>query len=281
MAGLVLERVGPVMMLRLLHERGAGDVLGGTLLLGGGACEGDGFGLGGRLLVVPALLAACKGEVGHADDDEGAEDDGDDDAARVEGVDGLHADVYVVAVDGADVAAETVACCEGDGVAVPGLDLAVDRLADAGCRGSCSGLEAILARLVLVGVDGRGGGGGGRGRVFSGHHDLGGGGGVVVVGRRRLCSSRERRSASSPQLVDLVAESVDGVLGVLGGVSRGAFLAGTGRGDDAGEEEHAQVVVESHVASSANNKDQGVRIVVVWCCLVGGFGFKKKKTKKS
>lgn len=106
MARLVLERVGTTSLLRLLHEGRAGLLR--ALLLGSGAGEGDGLCLGGDALVVLALAAAGKGQVGEADGEEGGEDDGDDDAARVDGL-LLHAYVLVGAIDGADPAREAVA----------------------------------------------------------------------------------------------------------------------------------------------------------------------------
>lgn len=150
----------------LLNKRRA-DIL-SALLHGSRTGQSRGFDLLGDLLVLLALLTARKDDVAEAENDEGAKDDGNDNAARVERVVGLHADILVVAVHGADVAVETVACRDGDVMAFLGLEVAVNDLVVAGQGGGGAGLEASLAELVAVAC-GRGRGRW-RGRVSG--HDL-------------------------------------------------------------------------------------------------------------
>lgn len=54
-----------------------------------------------KALLLPAFLAAHKSQEANTEHNGGRKDDGDDDAARVELVDHLHADVCAAVVDGA------------------------------------------------------------------------------------------------------------------------------------------------------------------------------------
>lgn len=153
----------------MLYERRANIVGLGILsvllhlLHGGGAGESHSLSLGKGAFLQFSLLEAGKSQVAEAEQDGGGKNDGDDDAARVETVVGLHADVLVIPIDGADVAAQAVAGGDGNALAVHGFDLVADGLHLTGHGGCDAEPEAVVAELVVVEWGGRGSGRG-RGR---------------------------------------------------------------------------------------------------------------------
>lgn len=89
------------------------------------------------------LSAAGKGQEGDADDDEGAEYDGDDDAADAEVVLLLHADGDALAVQRAHEAGATGALCDFGGHTGEGPEDTLISLDIAGLRLDCGGGETL------------------------------------------------------------------------------------------------------------------------------------------